>query len=53
MRIHRNCLVNPAQLSELRRDPDGHVWAVLKDVEKPLEVSRRCAGDLKDWLKGV
>ena len=53
LRIHRNCLVNPAQLSELRRDPDGHVWAVLKDVEKPLEVSRRCAGELKDWFKGV
>lgn len=53
LRIHRNCLVNPAQLAELRRDPDGHVWAVLKDVEKPLEVSRRCAGDLKDWLKGA
>lgn len=53
LRIHRNCLVNPAQLSELRRDADGHVWAVLKDVEKPLEVSRRCAGDLKDWFKGT
>lgn len=53
LRIHRNCLVNPVQLSELRRDADGHVWAVLKDVEKPLEVSRRCAGELKDWLKGV
>lgn len=53
LRIHRNCLVNPAQLSELRRDADGHAWAVLKDVEKPLEVSRRCAGDLKDWFKGA
>ena len=53
LRIHRNCLVNPAQLIELRRDPDGHVWAVLKDIEKPLEVSRRCAGDLKDWFKGA
>ena len=53
LRIHRNCLVNPAQLSELRRDPDGQVWAVLKDIEKPLEVSRRCAGDLKDWFKGA
>lgn len=53
LRIHRNCLVNPAQLVELRRDSDGHAWAVLKDVEKPLEVSRRCAGELKDWLKGA
>lgn len=53
LRIHRNCLVNPSQLTELRRDHDGHVWAILKSVDKPLEVSRRCAGDLKDWFKGT
>ncbi len=52
VRIHRNCLVNRAQLQELRRDPAGHVWAVLRDVDRPLEVSRRCAGELKDWFKG-
>ena len=52
VRIHRNCLVNRAQLQALRRDPDGHVWALLKDVARPLEVSRRCAGELKDWFKG-
>lgn len=52
LRIHRNCLVNAAQLTGLRRDADGHVWAVLKEIERPLEVSRRCAADLKDWLKG-
>lgn len=53
LRIHRNCLVNPSQLTELRRDQDGHVWAILKSVDRPLEVSRRCAGDLKDWFKGT
>ncbi len=53
IRIHRNCLVNPSQLTELRRDHDGHVWAILKSVDKPLEVSRRCASDLKDWFKGI
>lgn len=52
VRIHRNCLVNRAQLQALRRDPDGHVWALLKDVARPLEVSRRCAGELRDWFKG-
>ena len=53
LRIHRNCLVNAAQLNGLRRDADGQVWAVLKEVERPLEVSRRCAVELKDWLKGA
>ncbi len=52
IRIHRNCLVNPMQLTELRRDSEGHVWAVLKEIDVPLEVSRRCAGDLKGWFKG-
>lgn len=52
LRIHRNCLVNRAQLAELRRDGEGRIWAVLKDSPAPLEVSRRCAGELKDWLKG-
>ena len=52
VRIHRNCLVSRAQLQALRRDAEGHVWALLKDVERPLEVSRRCAGELKDWFKG-
>lgn len=52
VRIHRNCLVSRAHLQALRRDAEGHVWALLKDVERPLEVSRRCAGELKDWFKG-
>jgi two-component system response regulator AlgR len=52
LRIHRNCLVNRAQLAELRRDGDGRIWAHLKDSPTPLEVSRRCAGELKDWFKG-
>lgn len=53
LRIHRNCLINPTRLAELRRDSEGHSWAVLKEVDRPLEVSRRCAGDLKDWFKGA
>jgi two-component system response regulator AlgR len=52
LRIHRNCLVNRAQLAELRRDGEGRIWAQLKDSPRPLEVSRRCAGELKDWFKG-
>lgn len=47
LRIHRSCLVKAEQLQEIRRDTEGHVWAVLKDWPKPLEISRRCAGELK------
>lgn len=52
IRIHRNCLVNQERLVELRRDAEGRVWAVLKEVAGALEVSRRCATDLKGWFKG-
>lgn len=52
IRIHRNCLVSQAQLVELRRDSESRVWAVLKDTCAALEVSRRCVGELKGWLKG-
>lgn len=51
LRIHRSCLVKSEQLQEIRRDTEGHVWAVLKDWPKPLEISRRCAGELKDRFK--
>jgi two-component system, LytTR family, response regulator AlgR len=50
-RIHRNCLVKAEQLLEIRRDMDGQTWAVLKDWPKALEMSRRCASELKDIFK--
>ncbi len=50
-RIHRNCLVKVEQLHEIRRDADGQTWAVLKDWPKALEISRRCASELKDIFK--
>lgn len=51
IRIHRNCLVKQEQVNRVRRDTEGHVWAILNDVAIPLEVSRRCASELKEWLK--
>ena len=51
VRIHRNCLVARAQLIELRRTPDGHVQAVLRDVAQPLDVSRRCLPQLRETLQ--
>jgi two-component system response regulator AlgR len=51
IRIHRNCLIKQEQLKGLHRDVEGHVFAVLNDLNKPLEVSRRCASELKEWFK--
>ncbi|MDX1550378.1 LytR/AlgR family response regulator transcription factor [Novilysobacter spongiicola] len=51
IRIHRNCLAARHELVELRRNPDGHVHAMLRHVEQPLEVSRRCVPGLREILK--
>ena len=53
VRIHRNCLVARHELMELRRDGDGHVHAVLRHGEHPLEVSRRCLPQLRTQLRLV
>lgn len=50
VRIHRNCLVARDRLMELRRTPDGHVQAIVRDVPQPLEVSRRCLPQLRELL---
>jgi two-component system, LytTR family, response regulator AlgR len=51
VRIHRNCLVARHELVELRRSPDGHVQAILRHGDHPLEVSRRCVAGLRETLK--
>ena len=51
LRIHRNCLVARHELVELRRDLDGHVHAVLRHGDRPLEVSRRCVSQLRDAVR--
>ncbi len=51
LRIHRNCLVARNELVELRRTGDGHVQAILRHAETPLEVSRRCVPGLREKLK--
>src|SRR3546814_5926125 len=51
VRIHRNCLVARHELVELRREPDGHVHAILRNGTQPLEVSRRCVAGLKEIVK--
>ena len=51
LRIHRNCLVARHELVELRRDPEGHVQAILRHGTQPLEVSRRCVAPLREALR--
>lgn len=51
VRIHRNCLVARDQIVELRRTPEGAVQAVLRDVPRPLDVSRRCLALLRESLR--
>ena len=51
VRIHRNCLVARHEIVELKRAPDGHVQAVLRHGEHPLEVSRRCVAGLRERLR--
>ncbi|MCW5568872.1 MAG: response regulator transcription factor [Dokdonella sp.] len=51
VRIHRNCLVARHELVELKRGLDGHVHAILRHGDRPLEVSRRCVSQLKDIVK--
>lgn len=51
LRIHRNCLVSRHALVELRRDHDGQARVVLRNVETPLEVSRRCTAQVREAIK--
>ena len=51
LRIHRNCLVARHEVLELRRDPEGHVQAILRHGKQPLEVSRRCVAPLREALR--
>ena len=51
VRIHRNCLVARDQLLELRRHQGG-LQAVGRDEPQLLEVSRRCAPQLRQLLDG-
>jgi two-component system response regulator AlgR len=51
LRIHRNCLVAREELQELRRDAEGRVQVKLRNVDAPLEVSRRCLPQLRKRVR--
>lgn len=50
VRIHRNCLVARDRIVEQRRSPEGQVTVILREVEQPLEVSRRCVAGVRETL---
>lgn len=51
LRIHRNCLVSRHALVELRRGHDGQARVLLRHVDTPLEVSRRCVAHVREAIK--
>jgi two-component system response regulator AlgR len=51
VRIHRNCLVAIERLAGLRRGTDGRVYADVRGIAQPLEVSRRNLPGLRKLVK--
>jgi len=52
LRVHRNALVAPGLVRELRRGPDGQLLLLMVDCEEPVEVSRRHAPEVRRLLRG-
>jgi two-component system response regulator AlgR len=51
MRVHRNALVAPAFLEELRKDEDGHSRLGMNGITDTVEVSRRHLPGVRALLK--
>lgn len=51
LRIHRNCLVARRALDGLRRDGEGQYRALLRGVDEPLEISRRCLAEVRQAVE--
>jgi two-component system, LytTR family, response regulator len=47
-RIHRSCIVNIEQIDRLEKHSNSVHKVFLKNMAEPLEVSRRCAQNLKN-----
>lgn len=52
LRIHRNTLVGVGFVQALKRTPEGHNQVLLKDDPETLQVSRRHASSVRQWLQG-
>jgi two-component system response regulator AlgR len=53
LRIHRSALVAMVQIAGFFKDKNGRSYLRLKDVEEPLEVSRRHLQTVKSILKDM
>jgi two-component system LytT family response regulator len=49
-RIHRSFILNIHHIAEIKRRANGTYSVVLKLLKTPMEISRRCASDLKNRL---
>lgn len=52
LRIHRNTLVGVRFIQALNRTPEGHNLVALRDTPGELQVSRRHAARVRQWLQG-
>lgn len=53
MRIHRNALIAPAYLIGIERAAEGQLRVRLRDVEEPLEISRRHLAEVRRLVKSM
>jgi two-component system response regulator AlgR len=52
-RVHRNALVAPGRVRELRKGADGQLALLMHGCDEPVEVSRRHASTVRRLLRGV
>ena len=52
VRVHRNALVAPSFLQELKKDEHGHAHLGLRGIMDTIEVSRRHLPGVRALLKG-
>ena len=50
LRIHRSFILNIHHIAEIKRRANGTYSVILKLIKTPMEISRRCASDLKNRL---
>lgn len=50
IRVHRNALVAAERIESLQRTPQGLYQLLLRGATRPVTVSRRHAGPLREWL---
>ncbi len=52
LRVHRNALVAPGRVRELRKGQEGQLLLVMDGCEEQVEVSRRHAPEVRRMLRG-